>query len=72
MVAPAVEGIDLFNIAGRSISGWMKSLKTGTTSHSKALLRVPLSENAIPEFLRRNKVLRVRKLCAGPCHSSRC
>jgi hypothetical protein len=27
MVAPAVEGIDLFKIAGRSISGWMKSLK---------------------------------------------
>ncbi len=33
MIAPAVEGIDLFKIAGRSISGWMKSLKTGTASH---------------------------------------
>ena len=32
MVAPAVEGIDLFKIAGRSISGWIPSLKTGTTS----------------------------------------
>src|SRR5947208_6646439 len=31
MVASAVEGIDLFNIAGRSISGWILSLKTGTT-----------------------------------------
>jgi transposase len=31
MVAPAVEGIDLFKIAGRSISGWVPSLKTGTT-----------------------------------------
>jgi hypothetical protein len=30
MVAPAVEGIDLFKIAGRSISGWIPSLKTGT------------------------------------------
>ena len=30
MVAPAVDGIDLFKIAGRSISGWMPSLKTGT------------------------------------------
>jgi hypothetical protein len=29
MVAPAVLGIDLFKIASRSISGWMKSLKTG-------------------------------------------
>src|SRR5215470_4473359 len=30
MVIPTVEGIDLFKIAGRSISGWMPSLKTGT------------------------------------------
>jgi hypothetical protein len=30
MVAPAVESIDLFKIAGRSISGWIPSLKTGT------------------------------------------
>ncbi len=33
MVAPAVEGIDLFKIAGRSISGWIPSLKPGTASH---------------------------------------
>jgi len=31
MVVPAVEGIDLFKIAGRSISGWIPSLKTGST-----------------------------------------
>jgi transposase InsO family protein len=30
MVAPAVEGIDLFKIAGRSISGWIPSLKMDT------------------------------------------
>jgi len=30
MVAPASEGIDLFKIAGRSISGWVPSLKTDT------------------------------------------
>src|SRR2546426_1751902 len=30
MATPAVEGIDLFKIAGRYISGWMPSLKTGT------------------------------------------
>lgn len=30
MVAPAVDGIDLFKIANRSISGWIPSLKTGT------------------------------------------
>jgi len=33
MVAPAVEGIDLFKIAGRSISGWIPSFKTGAVSH---------------------------------------
>src|SRR5260370_18007097 len=33
MVAPAVDGIDLFKIAGRSISGWIPSFKTGVTSH---------------------------------------
>ena len=33
MVAPAVEGIDLFKIAGHSISGWIPSLKTGAASH---------------------------------------
>lgn len=30
MVAPAVDGIDPFKIAGRSISGWIPSLKTDT------------------------------------------
>src|SRR5436853_5010902 len=30
MVAPEVQGIDLFKIAGRSLSGWVPSLKTGT------------------------------------------
>ncbi len=34
MVAPAVLGIELFKIAGRSISGWMKSLKTGNAGPS--------------------------------------
>jgi hypothetical protein len=31
IVAPEVQGIDLFKIANRSISGWIPSLKTGTT-----------------------------------------
>ena len=30
MAAPEVQGIDLFKIAGRSISGWVPSYKTGT------------------------------------------
>jgi transposase len=33
MVAPAVDGIDLFKIAGRSISGWIPSFKTGNPGH---------------------------------------
>ncbi len=32
MVTPAVDGIDLFKIAGRSISGWIPSFKAGTAS----------------------------------------
>jgi transposase len=35
MVAPAVEGIDLFEIAGRSISGWVPSFKTSATAPVK-------------------------------------
>ena len=35
MVAPAVEGIDLFNIAGRSISGWVPSFKMRTAAPVK-------------------------------------
>jgi len=31
MVASEVQGIDLFKIANRSISGWVPSLKTGAT-----------------------------------------
>ena len=32
MVVPATRGIDRFNIAGCSLSGWMMSFKTGTAS----------------------------------------
>jgi hypothetical protein len=35
MVAPAVEGIDLFKVAGRSISGWVPIFKMGATSPVK-------------------------------------
>ena len=31
MAAPAIKGVDLFKIAGRSISGGIPSLKTGIT-----------------------------------------
>ena len=32
MVAPATEGIDLFKIANRSISGWVPSFKMGSVA----------------------------------------
>ncbi len=35
MVAPAVEGIDLFKIAGRSISGWVPSFKMSAAAPVK-------------------------------------
>jgi hypothetical protein len=35
MVVPAVEGIDLFKIANRSISGWVPSFKMGTAAPVK-------------------------------------
>jgi len=35
MATPAVEGIDLFKIAGRSISGWVPSFKMGTAFQRK-------------------------------------
>jgi transposase len=35
MVAPVVGGIDLFKIAGRSISGWVPSFKMGTVAPVK-------------------------------------
>src|SRR6266704_8777 len=41
MVAPAVEGIDLFKIAGRSISGWIPSFKTGTKAGTASHARQP-------------------------------
>jgi hypothetical protein len=53
LVAPEVEGIDLFKIAGRSISGWVPSLKTGTTLRQpfcsqleERLLMCQVSDNA--------------------------
>ncbi|TMD44114.1 MAG: hypothetical protein E6I90_10010 [Chloroflexi bacterium] len=32
MVAPEVQGIDLFKIANRSISGWVPSFKMGSAA----------------------------------------
>ena len=42
MVAPAVEGIDLFKIAGRAIAGWIPSFKMGAASHVRQRRAVAL------------------------------
>ena len=47
MVAPAVEGIDLFKIAGRSTSGWVPSLKTGTAFHVRQPFCSQLEERVL-------------------------
>src|SRR6266545_5859852 len=36
-VAPAVEGFDLFKVAGRSTSGWISSLKRASPSGSRSV-----------------------------------
>ena len=47
MVAPAVEGIDLFKIAGRSISGWIPSFKTGAAGHVRQPVCSQLEERLL-------------------------
>ena len=42
MVAPAVEGLDLFKIAGRAIAGWIPSFKMGAASHVRQRCAVAL------------------------------
>jgi hypothetical protein len=54
MVAPAVEGINLFKIAGRSISGWIPSLKTGT------VVRQPFCSQLEERFLLLLGLMRAR------------
>src|SRR6266700_3014660 len=48
MVAPAIAGIDLFKIAGRSISGWIPSFKTGAASHVRQPFCSQLEERLLP------------------------
>jgi len=52
MVAPEVPGIDLFKIANRSISGWIPSLKTGTTATAREGRAGSVSDQ--PRAARRN------------------
>jgi hypothetical protein len=47
MVTPAVDGIDLFKIAGRSISGWVPSFKMSTATPVKQPFCSQLEERLI-------------------------
>src|SRR2546423_2634324 len=47
MVAPAIAGIDLFKIAGRSIAGWIPSFKTGAASHVRQPFCSQLEEHLL-------------------------
>lgn len=47
MVTPAVDGIDLFKIAGRSISGWVPSFKMSTATSVKQPFCSQLEERLI-------------------------
>jgi hypothetical protein len=47
MVAPEVQGIDLFKIAGRSISGWVPSYARGDIDPAFATkYRLPIPQHA--------------------------
>jgi hypothetical protein len=50
MVAPAVEGIDLFKIAGRSISDWIPSFKTGNPGHARQPFCSQLEGRLLPHL----------------------
>ena len=47
MGTPAVEGIDLFKIANRSISGWVPSSKADSVSHTRQPFCSQLEERLI-------------------------
>ncbi len=74
MVAPAVEGIDLFKIAGRSISGWIPSFKMGAVSHVRQPFCSQLEE--VESRLAGNPIKTARRAksrsCADYVASSRC
>ncbi len=62
MVAPAVEGIDLFKIADRSISGWIPSLKAGADSSVRQPFCSQLEERLLLYQVSASAVVRVKPL----------
>jgi aspartate/glutamate racemase len=60
MVAPAVQGIDLFKIAGRSISGWIP-IKTGAAFHVREIIYQELVREIITTEAKR----RFQEIMAG-------
>jgi [ribosomal protein S5]-alanine N-acetyltransferase len=62
MVTPAVDGIDLFKIAGRSISGWIPSFKAGAASPTRQPFCSPLEERRLKRMFAKTQSLIVREL----------
>jgi hypothetical protein len=74
MVAPAPHGLDLFKIAGRSISGWIHSLKTGRVSHIRQPFCSQLEERLLLwlEYHPQVKSYARGDICASLLLSVRC
>src|SRR5215471_15612478 len=66
VVAPAVEGIDLFKIAGRSIAGWIPSFKMGAASHVRQPFCSQLEERLLLWLEYHPQVVRYARGDIGP------
>jgi transposase len=66
MGTPAVEGIDLFKIANRSISGWIPSFKTGSPSHVRQPFCSQLEERLLMWLEYNPQVIRYARGDIGP------
>jgi hypothetical protein len=60
MATPAVDGIDLFKIAGRSISGWIPSFKMGAVSPLRQPFCSQLEERLLMWLEYHPQVVRLR------------
>ena len=70
MVAPVVDGIDLFKIAGRSIAGWIPSFKTGAASHVRQPFCSQLEERLLLWLEYHPQVVRYARGDIGPAFAA--
>ncbi len=70
MGTPAVEGIDLFKIANRSISGWIPSFKTGSPSHIRQPFCSQLEERLLLWLEYHPQVVRYARGDIGPAFAA--